>query len=255
MIGVRWLKARAARWLGVAMLAVMVCGAQADPAFALRVSTAYWKTPQDKILHYWIDAGSFPDADQLALLRANLTKATDDWENICRDCGIRFIEVANRSDATFLVVGVNVQRAFLADGFNPSDPRDKWVLKIDRSYFNPRSRFDKIGVLRHELGHILGYRHEQIVAPEDRFVACGWKTERNTDAASVIALTAYDPESLMHYPCGIEAESVLFGFSPLDIDGHRRLYGPNPVAVAVPDAASPMTGAPAAGTPQPVSAE
>lgn len=233
MVEIRWRTLRACRRVMVPLLMAALPLTQTAPAVALRVSTAYWKTPQEKFLLYWIDAGSFPDAAQLAQLRANLEKAADGWENICAECGIRFIEVHNQSDATFRVVGVNVQRAYLADGFNPSDPKDKWVLKIDRSYFSPQSRFDKVGILRHELGHILGYRHEQIMASDDRLVTCGWKTERNTDAASVIALTDYDTSSLMHYPCGLEGDHIRFDFSPLDIAGHRRLYGPTP-AVTTP---------------------
>lgn len=248
MVCVRWPYSYVGRWMLVSILTAAMAMSQPMPASALRASTAYWKTPQEKFLLYWIDTKTFPDAAQLTLLRANLEKAIDGWEDICVECGIRFVEVHNQRDATFRVVGVNVQRAFLADGFNPSDPKDKWVLKVDRSYFDPKSRFDKVGVLRHELGHILGYRHEQIVAPHDRFVACGWKTERNTDATSVIPLTDYDPSSLMHYPCGREGANILFDFSPLDIEGHRRLYGqqpdnamvtpPTPVPVA-PDAVAP----------------
>ena len=218
---------------GAVLLALFVAILSFHPALGLRSSNAYWKLPQDRILLYWIDTPTFATAADVQMLHTNLKLAMEQWESICPACGIRFVEVVDRSDATFRVIGVNVQRAFIADGFNPSDPRDKWALKIDKSYFNPNSKFDKVGILRHELGHILGYRHEQIAAPADRFVACGWKSEKNTDSTSVISITDYDPHSLMQYPCGVPMGPVLFDFSPTDVIGHRRLYGPSP---AIPPA-------------------
>jgi hypothetical protein len=195
-----------------------------DPsAWALRASDAYWKKPSDRHLHYWIDADSFASPEKVAIVRANLEKATLDWERICQECGIQFIEVANRKDALFSVIEVNVRGAYIAYGFNPADPRNAWALRIDRSYFNEKSKLDKVGVLRHELGHILGYRHEQIAAPPQRAIACNWKTESNLD--KVINLTEYDPDSVMQYPCGAPAGPVRYDFSPMDIAGHRKLYG------------------------------
>jgi hypothetical protein len=131
-----------------------------------------------------------------------------------------------REDATFPVICVNVNKAFLALAFSPSDPKNKWKLQIDQSYFGP-SKYNKIGILRHEIGHILGYRHEQIAAPaEDNLTKkCNWKTEANTDEKSIITLTDYDPQSVMHYYCGVPAGPVLFEFSQKDIEGHHKLYG------------------------------
>ena len=212
-------------FLGLPLLLIALSALCSTSALALRASTAYWKNPSDRHLHYWIDPARFTP-DELGIVRANLQSAASDWEAICPECGIRFIEVTDKADALFSVIEVNTRRAYMAQGFNPSDPRATWALRIDRSYFNDKSQFDKIGVLRHELGHILGYRHEQIAAPAQQAITCGWKTESNLD--KVINLTKYDPASLMQYPCGPVTAPVFFTFSSDDIAGHQKLYGPAP---------------------------
>ena len=48
----------------------------------------------------------------------------------------------------------------IAQAFFPSSV-DR-TLRIFPSYFRSDMEFDSVGVLRHEIGHILGYRHEHI---------------------------------------------------------------------------------------------
>jgi hypothetical protein len=70
-----------------------------------------------------------------------------------------------------------------------------------------------VGVFRHELGHILGLRHEHI-----RATTCSEDT-------SWRALTMYDVDSVMHYPwCNGVTTSHLW-ITPLDAAGVRALYG------------------------------
>lgn len=73
--------------------------------------------------------------------------------------------------------------------------------------------FDKTGVLRHELGHVLGYRHEHI----GNVPGC------NTEGVSWERLTPYTPNSVMHYFCG-GAGSFDLSLRDLDKAGHRCLY-------------------------------
>jgi hypothetical protein len=74
------------------------------------------------------------------------------------------------------------------------------------------------------LGHILGYRHEHLRTPKERQVACQWEADGKNRYA--LSLTPYDPDSVMHYPCSNAREKAYFRLSPLDIEGHRKLYGP-----------------------------
>ena len=78
------------------------------------------------------------------------------------------------------------------------------------------------GVLRHELGHTLGLRHEHIRHPE-AVEECfegrsGWRK-----------VTAYDSNSMMHYPiCPGSTNSGDLEVTALDAAGLELLYGPPP---------------------------
>ncbi|WP_157232274.1 M57 family metalloprotease [Hyalangium minutum] len=68
-----------------------------------------------------------------------------------------------------------------------------------------------LGVLRHELGHVLGFRHEHIRV--DCYEDSSWR-----------ALTTYDASSVMHYPwCNGVLTSDL-SITNLDAQGVRALY-------------------------------
>jgi Dual-action HEIGH metallo-peptidase len=72
-----------------------------------------------------------------------------------------------------------------------------------------------LGVFRHELGHILGLRHEHI-RNADPF--CG-------ESGSYRALTAYDTSSVMHYPwCPGATNNGDLRITSLDANGSRQLY-------------------------------
>lgn len=89
-------------------------------------------------------------------------------------------------------------------------------MLIDPSYFT--TSFDQVGVLRHELGHVIGLRHEHIRsgAPPE----CPDESTVNT-----FPFTAYDPKSVMHYFCGGVGTRDL-AISDLDKAGIQKLYGP-----------------------------
>lgn len=206
------------------VFAVMLPNLPASPALALRASTVYWKNPQERLLLYWINPAGPCSAEQIAMLRVNLNQAEKDWEDICTECGIEFIEVRSEKDAIFRVVCMNVG-GVLAQSFYPGDPKAKWILRIDKSYFSTKSMYDKIGILRHEIGHILGYRHEQIMLPDDQIKKCGWGFEKNTDDKSVVALTEYDPQSVMHYICGRATSPVFLNFRRRTLKGIASCMG------------------------------
>eukprot|EP00164_Ancoracysta_twista_P005942 GFYU01008182.1.p1 GENE.GFYU01008182.1~~GFYU01008182.1.p1 ORF type:complete len:1209 (-),score=22.60 GFYU01008182.1:432-4058(-) len=81
-------------------------------------------------------------------------------------------------------------------------------------------------LLIHEVGHILGFRHEHLSAPE-AVVLPQWC--RTGSATHLHRLSPYDPASVMAYTgCG-GTQSVLapsFGLSHNDIQGCRAVYGP-----------------------------
>ena len=90
-----------------------------------------------------------------------------------------------------------------------------------------------VGVFRHELGHINGFRHEHIraVEPDCREgpVVC---TRDGATCQGAEYLTEYDVESVMHIPCG-GVSVTSWEISELDGVGARILYG-MPAAWYVP---------------------
>ena len=94
-----------------------------------------------------------------------------------------------RTPVTFHVTQVCRGR-YLASAFFPSYSRRNRTLNIDCTSFGNISPWTLTGVLRHELGHTIGLRHEH-TRPES-----GVCQEANNWAP----LTAYDSDSVMHYP-------------------------------------------------------
>jgi hypothetical protein len=86
------------------------------------------------------------------------------------------------------------------------------------------------GTLRHELGHVLGLRHEHLREPDnDVYSVCG----EASSPGFYRALTDYDVNSAMHYPwCDgvIESDQSV---TMLDGQGASRLYGPPAWQVAL----------------------
>lgn len=161
------------------------------------------------------------------LVVKNMRKACLEWE---RTCGCNF---KHRSEldakpgtapegALFIVREFDAAGQFIAASFFPNDPKDRRHMLVDPSYYS--TTFDKVGVFRHELGHVLGFRHEHIrsEAPPD----CP-----NEPLFDTRNLGKYDPQSVMHYFCG-EVGSLELKITQLDRTGSQRVYGPPLSAIA-----------------------
>lgn len=136
---------------------------------------------------------------------------------------VRFVHLAEHDancqpgngSVLFDVRPVSSGGEFLAAAFFPSWPRNQRTVQIDGSAFSASGPVDLTGVLRHELGHVLGFRHEH-TRPEAG-------TCFEDDAYR--PLTPYDRDSVMHYPqCNGNASSTLT-LTALDAEGVRGVYG------------------------------
>lgn len=174
------------------------------------------------ILSYCVLKQTFANDDDYNLVVANMKQATWDWEKVC---GVKFEYKPELDQSTttkpagvlFPVRAIDAQGQFIAAAFFPTDPKDRRRLLIDPSYFDPDLGFDKVGVLRHELGHVLAFRHEQIRSEAP-------STCPDEDTTNTMDLTAYDPQSVMHYFCGGVGSRDL-NITDVDKIGSQKLYG------------------------------
>lgn len=121
---------------------------------------------------------------------------------------------ASNSNVLFDVRPVSGQD-YLARAFFPGQARSTRNVLIDSSSFGNIGVYTLAGILRHELGHTLGFRHEQ-TRPE-----AGTCFEDN----NYRPLTPYDSNSVMHYPqCNGTNQGDLV-LTQKDKDGAASLYG------------------------------
>jgi serine protease len=175
-----------------------------------------WGKPDQKKLTYCV-SDNFKEHKKDVI--EALLVATQDWMTVAN---VKFTHVAtedsncnaSNSKVMFDVNPVNMGQ-YLARSFFPSYPRSTRNLMVDASSFK-YSFVALSGFIRHELGHILGFRHEHIskqspgLCPEDNRFS---------------PLTDYDPNSVMHYPqCGGKNNIQNMILSELDKVGVAKAY-------------------------------
>jgi len=148
-----------------------------------------------------------------------MNTATGAWEGAAN---VNFVHLsqydsactASQKGVIFDVRPVNVGGQYLARAFFPNQSRTSRNVLIDNSAFTSQG-ISLDGVLRHELGHALGFRHEH-TRPEAG--ACyedsNWR-----------ALTPYDSGSVMHYPQCNGTNSWALNLTSTDKTGASALYG------------------------------
>jgi len=171
-----------------------------------------------------------------------MAEAAGEWEAVT---GVDFRH-ASEQDATcsssspvlFDVRPEDTGGELLARAFFPGDSRARRNLVIDPTSFAASGAVTLVGILRHELGHVLGFRHEHT------------RPEAGTcfEDTAYRPLTPYDRESVMHYPhCNGDMSSAL-AITALDAEGARSIYGES-FASEGPPPAEPPPGEPPPSAP------
>lgn len=148
-----------------------------------------------------------------------MNQATSAWEGAAN---INFVHKSDQDAACsaqnknviFDVRPVNVGGQYLARAFFPNTSRNGRNVLIDNSSFTTQG-ISLDGILRHELGHALGFRHEH-TRPEAGacFEDNNWR-----------GLTPYDSSSVMHYPQCNGTNSWALNLTSQDKAGAAALYG------------------------------
>lgn len=154
---------------------------------------AVWSPAEKQKISYCVSKGF---GSRHAAVVRDMEAATRAWETVAL---VDFNHVpaedasctATNAKVVFDVRPVN-EGQYLARAFFPNEARPSRNVLIDDSSFelDPTGKLQLVGILRHELGHTLGLRHEH-TRPESGtcFEDSNWRP-----------LTVYDAFSVMHYP-------------------------------------------------------
>ncbi|EPX59907.1 hypothetical protein D187_002651 [Cystobacter fuscus DSM 2262] len=183
-----------------------------------------WSIPAALNLTYCINSASF--GGYYASVVSAMNTAAADWK--ATGASLKFVHTSsldsncnNTTNVVFNVRMVTNMQPTLARAFFPGDPREAREILIDVSSFGNITPWTLAGILRHELGHVLGFRHEH-VRPEAAAGAC------NETDSYWRAVTAYDSASVMHYPQCNGTNVGDLKLTPTDAVGVRSHY---PVAI------------------------
>ncbi len=186
-----------------------------------RINNKIIKWDDDHILKYSISRNTFRSRHEYEMVKSNLKSAIEEWE---ATCNVRFYHdeakdnlniIQPTSDLTFVVLGFDAKGEFIASAFFPYYSIERRRVLVDPTYFT--TKYDKVGVFRHELGHVLGFRHEHI--REEAPLDCQGESRSGT-----VNETVYDSKSVMHYFCG-GMGTINLSISDIDREGSQSIYG------------------------------
>ncbi len=179
-----------------------------------------WSDTQKLQLTYCVGAGF--GANKQKVIDAMKAVTEQGWEKFAN---VKFTYLpgqdanctAANTNVLFDVNQVNAGGQYLARAFFPNDARGARNVLIDPSSFdlNQTGGIPLANIIAHELGHVLGFRHEHI-RPE-----AGGGCPEDTQFRG---LTPYDSASVMHYPqCNGTAATL--AFTARDREGIALVYG------------------------------
>ncbi|AEI62878.1 M57 family metalloprotease [Corallococcus macrosporus] len=178
---------------------------------------AAWSATQKLNLTYCVSTTFGSNYNRMVQAMAS---ATATWEAAGH---VDFIHVsaqdsncnASNNNVLFDVSPINAGGQYLARAFFPGDSRSNRNVVFDPSSFQPLGVWTLEGITRHELGHVLGFRHEH-TRPESGacFEDNNWR-----------ALTTYDGSSVMHYPQCNGTQNGDLVLTTKDVQGIQALYG------------------------------
>jgi hypothetical protein len=177
-----------------------------------------WSASAALNLTYCISSSSFGSRYNAIVTAMN--SATAAWESAAGG-GVNFVHQSSSdgnctrsTNVVFNLRQVNSGGQYLARAFFPSSSRRNREILVDGQSFGNINPWTLAGIMRHELGHTIGFRHEH-TRPESGtcFENSQWR-----------ALTAYDRASVMHYPQCNGSNTGDLVLTNLDKAGANALY-------------------------------
>jgi hypothetical protein len=128
---------------------------------------------------------------------------------------------SNNTNVVFDVHANYNNPGYIARAFFPSDTRADRNIQVNYNDLTGSSPSDLVSTLLHELGHVLGFRHEHIRTNQfGADPACGEVPGNHR------TLTVNDGNSIMHYDfCNGALANALTLLTSLDVAGAQSLYG------------------------------
>ncbi|WP_309888982.1 M57 family metalloprotease [Archangium sp.] len=176
-----------------------------------------YSSTQARNLTYCVSSSSF--GTRYSTVVSAMNSAAGAWE---ATANVNFIHSSSYDSAcsasqtgVFFDVRMVSGAGYVARAFFPNSSRSGRNVLVDSSAFSSTGAWSLTGVLRHELGHVLGFRHEHT-----RSTASGCYEDSNWRALT----STYDRYSVMHYPqCnGLQTGDLVL--TSLDKTGARALY-------------------------------
>ncbi|ABF87456.1 putative lipoprotein [Myxococcus xanthus DK 1622] len=175
-----------------------------------------WSATQARNLTYCV---SSTFSGNKARVVTAMNSATAAWE---ATANVNFTHVtaqdgactASNNNVLFDVRPVNSGGQYLARAFFPNSGRSGRNVLVDNTAFGPISPWTLEGIMRHELGHVLGFRHEHTRSTGSCFEDNAWRALTST----------YDRASVMHYPQCAGTQTGDLVLTTLDKQGARALY-------------------------------
>jgi serralysin len=175
-----------------------------------------WSSTAARNITYCVSSSSF--GSRYSTVVNAMNNATAAWE---ATANVNFIHSSTYdSNCTATQTGVvfdvrqTTTTSYLARAFFPNSSRSGRNILISTSAFGSIAPWTLTGVLRHELGHTLGFRHEHTrLSSTGCYEDSAWR-----------ALTSYDSSSVMHYPQCNGTQTGDLVLTSLDKSGARSLY-------------------------------
>ncbi|EGU71669.1 hypothetical protein FOPG_17826 [Fusarium oxysporum f. sp. conglutinans race 2 54008] len=118
-------------------------------------------------LQYFVRVDTFPDNDKAKIAAKEFQAAADSWAKL--KIGLAFSQTTDRESANFYLVyqaNTEFDKGVLAQAFFPHEV-DQDVIVYSHAFKDGNTSILK-EIFQHEIGHILGLRHEFAIEPDDK---------------------------------------------------------------------------------------